>query len=156
MPLIPRLFSLALYAIPASVPIAGSAQDWPNLDPVLFSSLANNPEHVEASFFLPNHPDPTQATEALGFVYEWIEGSAGSVSIAVGRYAIVQPGPQFSYLGPVSQIWGHGPRDTAFYPDRIEVTLTTSKENDPRCCPSGETRYTIDRMTGTASQLWSR
>lgn len=156
MPLFPRLFVLPLYALGAFMPLAGAAQDWPNLDPVLFAQLANKAEHVEASFFLPNHSDPTQATEALGFVYEWIEGSAGSVGISVGRYAIAHPGPQFNYLGPVSQIWGHGPRDAAFYPDRIEVTLTTAKENDPRCCPTGETRYTIDRLTGAASKLWSR
>lgn len=152
MPFLAKAFALTL----ATLPLSLQAQDWPNLDAVLFQTLANKPEHVEGSYFFPNHPDPAQATEALGFVYEWIEGSAGSVSIAVGRYALNQPGPQFTYLGPISQIWGHGPRDAAFYPDRIEVTLTTLKDGEPRCCPTGETRYTIDRTTGSASTLWTR
>ncbi|AJE48571.1 hypothetical protein [Celeribacter indicus] len=150
------LFSLLSLALPLALPLPLAAQDWPNLDPALFSDLAGKPEHVEASFFLPNHADPAQATEALGVVYEWIEGSAGSTSIAVGHFSVMQEPVSLAYLGPVSGVFGHQPRDTAFFPERIELTMTTLKDDDPRCCPSGETRYSVDRSTREAEVLWSR
>ncbi|WP_162617175.1 hypothetical protein [Litorivita pollutaquae] len=149
----PLLFSLLL----SVAPLCAAAQDnWPDLDAVLFPQLAQGSGVVEAAFFLPDRPTPSQAREAIAIVYEWIQGSAGSTRIVVGHYTLDHPPLQFTFRGHVSNLFGHSPRDPQFLPDRIELTMTTLKDGEPRCCPSGETRYAIDRTTQQAHVLWTR
>jgi hypothetical protein len=106
---------------------------------------------AEALYWLPDATDPAQAREALGVAYIPIEGSAGSVDIAVGYYA---RGPQgFGLVGGISELFGFEPRDARFLADRIEVTTTTLAPGDPRCCPTATTRWSIDRQSLAAERL---
>ena len=43
----------------------------------------------------------------------------------------------------VDDVFGMDPRDVAIEPGRISVTTTTLNPRDPRCCPTGETRFEI-------------
>ncbi len=141
----------------AAAPLCAAAQDaWPDLDKVLFPQLAQGSGVVEAWFFLPDRPAPHEAREAVAIVYEWIQGSAGSTSIAAAYYTLDHPPLQFTFHGYIADLYGHNPRDPLFLPDRIEVTLTTLRTGEPRCCPTGETRYAIDRARLKARVLWTR
>ena len=153
MPYRRSVFALLL----ATAPLCAAAQEgWPNLDAVLFAQLAQGSGVVEASFFLPDRPAPSEAREAVAIVYEWIQGSAGSTSIAAAYYTLDHPPLRFTFRGYISDLYGHNPRDPQFLPDRIELTMTTLKDGEPRCCPTGETRYAIDRSTRQARALWTR
>lgn len=139
----------ALLALCLANPAA--AQGWGDLDSLLASSLAPSGGEVVGAYFLPDSADPEAATEALGVVYEVIEGAAGNTTIAVGHF--VKLGTGFTYAGPVAEVFGQEPREAAFLPDRIEVTTTMPREEDPRCCPTGASRWVIDRATLTATEV---
>ena len=47
----------------------------------------------------------------------------------------------------IFEIFGDAPRDVTFSQGKIEVTTTMPKPGDPRCCPTGSARWTIDRKT---------
>jgi hypothetical protein len=141
------LAALILLSTPAT---AQSGADWGDLDGVLFSTLTTSGA-AEASYWLPNATTPDQTTEAVGVVYEHIPGSAGSVSIAVGVFR--RAGSDFVLVGRVNDVFGMVPADPAHYPDRIEFSTSTLTDTDPRCCPSGTTRWAIDRTTLTARKV---
>ena len=143
-----RIFAPILLAVAMAFP--AGAQGWPNLDQLLFSTLTSSGK-AEASFWLPDHPDPAQATRALGVVYEHIPGSAGSVSIAVGHYIRNATGWQFT--GVVSGLFGQSPRDPAYGEGVVELTTTMLGPNEPRCCPTLATRWRIDLNTMAAQRL---
>ncbi|WP_415401612.1 hypothetical protein [Tateyamaria sp. SN3-11] len=127
------------------------AQDgWPNLDALLFSTLTASGQ-AEASFWLPDTPDPATATRALGVVYEHIPGSAGSVSIATGVYVRTAQGWQIA--GVVPSLFGQSPRGANFGPASVDLTTTTLGPNEARCCPTVETRWRIDLTTFIAQRL---
>ncbi len=143
------MFRAAVLALCLATP--ATAQGWGDLDSLLATSLAPSGGEVVASYFLPDSPDPASATEALGVVYEVIQGAAGNTTIAVGLF--VRQGEGFAYAGPVAEVFGQEPREAAFLPDRIEVTTTMPKADDPRCCPTGASRWLIDRATRTATEV---
>jgi len=101
--------------------------------------------------WLPNHPDPARATEAIGIIYPPLEGSAGNFSIEVGHFR--RSGADFVLSGKVQNLFGTQPRDTRFLPDRIELTSTMPRPGDARCCPSGQTRWSIQRGSLLATRL---
>lgn len=142
--------SIAALILLSASATAQSGPDWGNLDAVLFPALTNSGS-AEASYWLPNATTPAQTTEAVGVVYEHIPGSAGSVSIAVGLFR--RAGSQFVLAGRVDGVFGMVPADPLYYPDRIEFSTSTLADGDPRCCPSGTTRWTIDRTTLTARKV---
>ena len=43
----------------------------------------------------------------------------------------------------LDKVVGYMPRNAQLTPGRVNITLTTMRPNDPRCCPSGETNYDI-------------
>ncbi|UWR11872.1 hypothetical protein [Sulfitobacter mediterraneus] len=124
----------------AGLPVA--AEGWGNLDALLFSHLTRS-GNAEASYWLPNSTNPTQASAAFGVVYEYIEGSAGSTSIAVGLF-LKQPQGPWGFAGPVADLFGHNPRDVVFEDGFAMMTTTMPGPNDPRCCPTVPTRWRID------------
>ena len=138
--------AVGLWATSAPAQQAG----WPNLDQLLFSTLTAS-GRAEASFWMPDQPDPATATRALGIVYERIPGSAGSVGIAVGLYQRVPQGWQ--YTGPVEGLFGQSPSDPAFAPTHIEVTTLMLGPNEPRCCPTMQVSWRIDLATRVAQRL---
>lgn len=103
------------------------------------------------SVWLPNRADPARATEAVGIVYIPIAGAAGNVDISAGLFT---GGPSgFGFAGPISGLFGASPREAAFLADRIELTTTMPKPGDPRCCPTGTARWSIDRGTRAATRI---
>ncbi len=132
---------------------AAPAQDmapWPNLDAMILSNLTDSGT-AEAAFWLPDGPDPAQVTQGLGVAYEYIQGSAGSVSIAVGYF--VRGASGWQYVGPVQGLFGQSPRAPMFAPGVMELTTTTLGPNEPRCCPTQETRWRIDLAQRVAQRL---
>jgi hypothetical protein len=136
----------------AGVALGAWAQDgdWGNLDALILGSMPQQGE-VQASFWMPDHADPTIAGAALALVYAHIPGSAGSVSLDAGVFFRTSAGWRFGRR--VDGLFGHNPRDVLFLGDRIEVTMTTLGPNEPRCCPTQVTRYSILRTTGEVSRL---
>lgn len=126
------------------------AQDWGNLDALLFQSLTNSGT-AEASFWLPNASDPAQATTAIGVVYEYIPGSAGNTGIATGVF--VRQENDWFFAGPVEGMFGQNPRDIVYSQHHVEVTTSQVGPNDPRCCPTLATRWRIDLGTRTAVKI---
>lgn len=126
------------------------AQDWGDLDALLFQSLTNSGT-AEASFWLPNAPDPAQATTAIGVVYEYIPGSAGNTGIATGVF--VRQENSWLFAGPVEGMYGQSPRDVVFSQSHVDVTTSLVGANEPRCCPTLATRWRIDLGTRTAVQI---
>ena len=129
---------------------AGAQSGWGNLDALLFPALTDSGT-AEMSYWLPNAATPEEATEAVGVVYEHVPGSAGSTSIEIGIFR--KSGSGFALAGRVEGIFGHDPREVAYHPDRIEFTTTTLNEGDPRCCPTGSSRWAIDRETLAVRQV---
>ncbi|WP_299612828.1 hypothetical protein [uncultured Tateyamaria sp.] len=140
------ILALSLWVPPVTAQQAG----WPNLDQLLFSTLTAS-GRAEASFWLPDRPEPTTATRALGVVYEHIPGSAGSVSIAVGLYQRVAEG--WAFVGPVEGLFGNSPREVEFGPTSLDLTTTMLGPNEPRCCPTLPVRWRIDLATRVAQRL---
>lgn len=128
----------------------GIPQSWPNLDQLLFSTLTASGT-AEASFWIPDSPDPAQATRALGVVYEYIPGSAGNTSIATGHYIRTQTGWQFT--GAIQGLFGQSPREPAYGQGFVDLTTTTLGPNEPRCCPTQRARWRINLSTMTAQRL---
>lgn len=145
---LPRAIAVLVLSLTAAS--AQSESGWGDLDALLLPALTESGS-AEMSYWLPNAATAEEATEAVGIVYEHIPGSAGSVSIEIGIFR-KQDGA-FALAGRTEGIFGHDPREVAYHPDRIEFTTTTMKDGDPRCCPSGESRWAIDRETLAARQV---
>lgn len=117
------------------------AQDWDDLDALLFQNLTNSGT-AEASYWLPIAPEPLHATAAIGLVYEYIPGSAGNSGIATG--AFIRQANGWAFAGKVDGMFGQQQRDAAFSEGFVDVTTTMLAPNDARCCPSVPTRRRID------------
>jgi hypothetical protein len=135
-------------ALCLAIPAAARAQEPGAIEALLAETLLNQGGEIAAWYFLPDAEDPAAASEALGVIYEEIRGAAGNSMIAVGHF--VREGESFALAGRVAEVFGQEPRDAAFLADRIEVTTTMPKPDDPRCCPTGASRWIIDRATLTA------
>lgn len=143
-----RILHAALLGLGLSQPL--SAQSWPNLDQLLFSTLTSSGT-AEASYWIPDSPDPAQATQALGVVYEYIPGSAGNTGIATGYYLRGQAGWQLA--GLVQGLFGQSPSDPAFGQGFVDLTTIMLGPNEPRCCPTLQTRWRINLGNMTAVKL---
>jgi len=102
-------------------------------------------------FWLPDHPAPTRATEAIGVVFVPVSPGASNRTIEAGLFQRV--GGDFRFVGKVSRLFGRDPRDPQFLPDRIELTSDMPQPGDLRCCPTGEARWSIDRGSLVATRL---
>lgn len=82
-------------------------------------------------------------SEGLAFVYYARPNGGNSTSLDILLYR--QKGRGWSRVGRVQSLFGVQPRDARFRSDTIEVTTTTLRDGEPRCCPTGQTRWVIDR-----------
>lgn len=133
-----------------SAPVSRAQEGWGNLDALLFGSLTQSGT-AEASYWLPDHPNPQSATRALGIVYEYIPGSAGNTGIAVGVF--VKQQQSWIYAATVQGLFGQSPREPLFGPRTAEITTTMLGPNEPRCCPTLAVRWRIDLTTFQAQRL---
>ncbi len=127
-----------------------SADDQLDPDRVRFLEDPLGGESVSA-YWLPDSTTPARATEAIGVLYREIEGAAGNVTIEMGHFS--RSGADYRLTGRVRDVYGMGPRDVAFLSDRIELTTTMPKPEDPRCCPTGTARWSIDRASLEGTRL---
>ncbi|MEO1238725.1 MAG: hypothetical protein AAFW64_03505 [Pseudomonadota bacterium] len=103
------------------------------------------------SYWLPDAVDPGAASVALGFYYYIPPGGGNAVRLSVGYFQRTRVG--FSLVRPVTGLFGHNPRDAVFSGPTIEVTTTMLRPGEPRCCPTGQARWSFDRRTGVVTQL---
>jgi hypothetical protein len=141
-------FALAVVLILTAV--RAVAQDWGDLDALILPNLTSSGS-AEASFWLPDAADPATASIALAVVYEYIQGSAGSTSIAAGFF-VKQEGA-WVFAGPVQGLFGQSPRDVAYGETAVNLTTIMLGPNEPRCCPTLPVRWRIDYQTLTATRL---
>lgn len=90
-------------------------------------------------------------TRGLGIIYVHVPGSAGTVSIHAAIYNMGRSG--WLKNRDVTGLYGYSPRETLFFPDRIEIVTTTLGPNEPRCCPTVQTRWSFDLATGVAQEI---
>lgn len=84
--------------------------------------------------------------DAVAFIY--YEGGGNAVRL---RVALFQgEGGRFRFLRNADDVFGENPRQPVFRPGEFQVTTTMPRPGDPRCCPTGERRYTV-RVAGAAS-----
>ena len=126
------------------------AQDWAFIDPLMASSLDVRPGEGGATLF-PDHGDPNVATHALGFHYYESRTGGNAVLLNVGLFR--REGAGWIFAGRVEGLFGHGPKDASFPPGRIEVTTTVLKPGEPRCCPTGVARWSVDTATRLVQRL---
>lgn len=139
-----------LAAVFSCLALPGLAQDWGDLNAVILPALSSSGTS-EATFWLPNANDPHMARLSLAVVYEYIQGSAGSTSIAVGFFVRQQNG--WVFAGHVNGLLGQTPRDAVFGETSMELTTTMLGPDEPRCCPTVQTRWNIDYQTRSAKRL---
>lgn len=89
----------------------------------------------------------SEGKDGLAFIYSSSPSGGNAVDLDVRLYRA--GGGGWIQSGNVTGVFGQNPRDAAFLPDRIEVTTTTLRPGDARCCPTGSTRWIIDRATMT-------
>jgi hypothetical protein len=136
---------LRALAVAFLIATPAAAQD---VEALMAQALGANPL---ISYWLPDSPDPASATEAIGVEYIEIEGAAGNTNIFPGYF---RRGPDgFAYVGEILELYGQEPRNPRFLPDRLEVTTTMPKPDDPRCCPTGTAVWSIDRQTLQAKRI---
>ncbi|MBC8129033.1 MAG: hypothetical protein H7Y08_01780 [Rhizobiaceae bacterium] len=82
------------------------------------------------------------AEDAVVFFYFADPNGGNSFDLEVTK--LRQSDGRFRPDGLVEDVYGESPRDARFFEGRIEITMTTPQGDDPRCCPTGTTRYTID------------
>lgn len=134
---------------------AAAQEDWGFVGPLMAEAFSTAGRIVEGSFWLPNDVDPARAIYAVGVAYPAIVGAAGNVDIVAGIFGRLDSG--WTFLAPLSGLFGFDPRDTVWQgepvPTRVELTTTTLQPGEPRCCPTGETRWSVDLQTGQAQRL---
>ena len=91
------------------------------------------------------HARGSSPNEALAFIYASSPSGGNAVYLTIRHY--VEQGGQWQNKGVVTDLFGLEPRDVAFGGGAIRVTTSTLRDGDPRCCPSGATRWAIDRRT---------
>lgn len=131
-----------------------SANGWGDLNGLMLQSFGLQGVAIPGeggSYWLPNAVDPAAATAALGFYYYIPAGGGNAVRLSVGYFQRTRVG--FSLVRPITGLFGHNPRDTVFSGTTIEVTTTMLRPGEPRCCPTGEVRWSYDRRTGAVVQL---
>lgn len=87
--------------------------------------------------------------DAIVFVYRDIEGAAGNFDLKVALF--IGEGSTFKFLRYAPNIYGEQPRQPKFSHGVVELTTTMPRPGDPRCCPTGSKRYSIE--TGTSLAL---
>lgn len=87
--------------------------------------------------------------DAIVFVYRDIEGAAGNFDLKVALF--IGEASNFKFLRYATNVYGEQPRQPKFSHGLVELTTTMPRPGDPRCCPTGSKRYSIE--TGTSLAL---
>ena len=145
-----KLTIMLLVAALGVGPVAAQDAGWGDLDGLLVRSLSNTGS-IDASFWLPDYGNPTEARRALGIAYIYIPGSAGNTGISAGIFTRQASG--WVMTARVPALFGQLPRDHEFAPGVMEVTTTTLGPGEARCCPTKATRWRVDLSTGQANPL---
>lgn len=126
------------------------SQEWGNLNALILPSLSGSGTS-EATFWLPDLPDPATASIAVGVVYEYLPGSAGNTGIAPGFF--MRQGAGWVFAGHITGLYGQSPRDVNYGQTDVELTTTMLGPNEPRCCPTMPVRWRINYQTRAAQRL---
>lgn len=138
---------LALVIAVSLAPAARAQDGWGDLGTLLAQSLGQG---ADATQWFPDSVDPAQATEAIGTAYiPFVGGNARSRENGYFR----KVNGSFQFAGRITELFGVGGSQTAFFPDRIEITTTMLGPGEPRCCPTLQVRWAIDRTTLVARRL---
>jgi hypothetical protein len=97
-----------------------------------------------SAYWLPDSTTPARVSEAIGVLYREIDGQDGNVPIEMGHSSLT---------GRLRDAYGVEPRDVRLLPDRIELTTTMPKPEDPRCSPTGTVGWSIDRASLAGTRL---
>ena len=128
-------------------------QGWDFVAPLTTATLADGQELIDGPYWFPNAETAQTATHAIGVVYYPIAGAAGNFNIGAGVF--IRDEAEWKLLAPVPELYGTEPRNPEWQgdpvPTSVTMTTTTLKESDPRCCPTGETRFTIDLTSGAVT-----
>lgn len=142
---------LALTLALLLAPVAGLAQHaWSFLDPLLTQTLGIRPGEGPPKLFV-DHADPNVATQGLAFFYYENRHGGNAVHHNIGYFRRIEAG--WTFVAPVTGLFGHNPRDASFANGVIEVTTTTLGPNEPRCCPTQVTRWRFDPVTTVVTRL---
>ncbi len=127
------------------------AENWGSVMPMVTEALAEGQMTIGDPYWFPNAATPETATHAIGVVLVEIGGAAGNFNVATGVF--VRKGKDWKLLKPVPDLFGSDPRDPRWEADKVTLTTTMPKPGDPRCCPTGEARWSIDLKTGAVTEL---
>ncbi|GLT08237.1 hypothetical protein GCM10007928_04680 [Sulfitobacter porphyrae] len=141
----------AMLALLLAAKGALAQEGWGNLDALLLGNLSTTGS-MEASYWMPDSPDPAQARVSLGIAYVHIPGSAGNVALGAGVFRQTAQGWQLST--PVYNLFGHEPRAPQFQNGQLQLLTTMPGPGEPRCCPTQEAMWRIDLTTGQAQRLY--
>lgn len=84
--------------------------------------------------------------DAVAFIY--YEGGGSGMML---RVALFQgEGSRFRFLRNANDVLGENPRQPVFRPGEFQITTTMPRPGDPRCCPTGERRFTV-RLAGSGA-----
>ncbi|MEX0338774.1 MAG: hypothetical protein AB3N11_07005 [Arenibacterium sp.] len=96
-----------------------------------------------------DHPDPAVARYSVIFHYFPSRGGGNSFGLNVGLFVHSAEGWQFART---LDIFGSDPREGDFAEAHFDVTTTTLRRGEPRCCPTGETRWRVDLRTAAVTR----
>lgn len=136
-------------------PFVAGAQDvgqdaWRFIDPLAQQGLGIQPGEGPAELF-PDNMNPAAADVALGFHYYGSRTGGNAIMLNVGMFHHIEGG--WVFAGPVDGLFGSSPREARFFPGRVEITTTTLGPNEPRCCPTQVTRWSVDTATRQVTRL---
>ena len=99
-------------------------------------------------------PPAADDPQRFGLVFVHFEPDDGSnsASLDILAYRAGSGGPRLA--GGV-RVWGGGPHDVAHGRGHVEFSTRTPRDSDPRCCPSGWTRFRVDTRTLAATVVGS-
>jgi hypothetical protein len=96
---------------------------------------------ILSSFWFQGPAGADGSAPGLSVAYYPIPGG-NSFQIGVDAFAVTAAGAV--HRGEIEGLYGTEPRDPAFGDGVMTLTTTMPKPDDPRCCPTGATRWTID------------
>ena len=121
------------------------AQDWSFIASLVAQTLDVRPGD-RAPLLFSDHPDPGTAQTARIFHYHDSRSGGNALGLNVGLFRREAGGWVFVSTLP---IFGTSPRDARFSPGRIDIATMTLGPNDPRCCPTQVSVWTIDTRSGS-------
>ncbi len=145
-----RLVAAGLLAFGISGAPAGAA-DWGFVTPLVTGALADGAMPLGDPYWFPDAETPEAATRAVGVLYVEIPGAAGNFNIAAGVFG--RSGGSWALQAPIRDLFGTDPRDPEWKAGAVSLTTTMPKDGDPRCCPTGEARWSIDLKSGAVTEL---